>query len=223
MIEVIPAIIPENLEQLETEIKKVSHFAKLVQIDISDGQFTQTKTWPYNGRDKDFFEKLKSQEVGWPEWDNVDIEVHLMVKSPENIIEAWIQSGISSVVFHIEATEVPDQIINICRQHEVAVGAAIKPSTPISLVEPIAEALDFIQVMGSDNLGSHGITLRHESVKMIKEIHAKYPNKKIAIDIGVDEESRDLLVEAGATRLVSGGAILKASNPQRAYEILEGN
>src|SRR3989344_3380371 len=68
MTKVVPAIIPQTRRQLTEEIKKVSGFAELVQIDISDGLFTPIKTWPYNGRDQDFFEKLKKGEEGWPEW-----------------------------------------------------------------------------------------------------------------------------------------------------------
>ena len=62
MTKVVPAIIPQTRRQLTEEIKKVSGFAELVQIDISDGLFTPIKTWPYNGRDQDFFEKLKKGE-----------------------------------------------------------------------------------------------------------------------------------------------------------------
>jgi pentose-5-phosphate-3-epimerase len=59
MTQVLPAIIPVNKEQLFEEMSKVSHFAELVQVDISDGVFTNTRTWPYNGQDRDYFEKLK--------------------------------------------------------------------------------------------------------------------------------------------------------------------
>ncbi|KND49113.1 MAG: hypothetical protein AB198_02730, partial [Parcubacteria bacterium C7867-003] len=102
MIKVLPAIIPINKSQLEEEIKKVSYFADLVQIDISDGVFTNTRTWPYNGQDRDYFEKLKTEEEGWPRWEDTDVELHLMVQSPETVLEEWIATGASAVVAHIE-------------------------------------------------------------------------------------------------------------------------
>ena len=105
MIQVVPAIIPHTKEQLEKEIKEVSKFAHLVQIDITDGIFVPTKTWPYNGRDKDFFEQLRSEEVGWPEWEDVNFEVHLMVKNPEEVVLDWIKTGATTIVAHIEATD----------------------------------------------------------------------------------------------------------------------
>ena len=59
-MQVVPAIIPKTREQMEEEIKKVSGFASLIQIDISDGLFTPFKTWPFNGRDVEYFENLKN-------------------------------------------------------------------------------------------------------------------------------------------------------------------
>ena len=50
-------------EQLEEEINKVFKFTKLVQIDISDGIFVPTKTWPYNGQDTGYFEELKKEGI----------------------------------------------------------------------------------------------------------------------------------------------------------------
>ncbi|HEY0221056.1 MAG TPA: hypothetical protein VGC58_02425 [Candidatus Paceibacterota bacterium] len=203
-MQVIPAVIPNTREQLEEEINKVSGFANLIQIDISDGLFTKIRTWPYNNRDVDFFEKLKTQEVGWPKWDNLEYEVHLMVKSPENILMDWISTGVSSVIAHIEATENFQKVVDLCRESEVSIGIAIKPSTDIEKIKPFIEKVDFVQVMGSDHLGEHGVPLDNKAVEMIKEIHRLYPEKIIAIDIGVSEETEDILVEAGATKLISG-------------------
>src|SRR3989344_589926 len=104
MTQVLPAIIPQTKQQLEEEIKKVSGFAKLVQVDISDGRFTSVKTWPYNGRDTEFFEALKKEEAGWPNWQDVEVEIPLMVQNPETVVGDWIHPGVSAIVAHIEAT-----------------------------------------------------------------------------------------------------------------------
>src|SRR3989344_4452527 len=128
MTQVLPAIIPQTKQQLEEEIKKVSGFAKLVQVDISDGKFTSVKTWPYNGRDGEFFEQLKREEIGWPNWQDVEFEIHLMAQNPENVVGDWVHTGVSAVVAHIEATQDFQRVIDICRESAVEVGIAIKPS-----------------------------------------------------------------------------------------------
>jgi ribulose-phosphate 3-epimerase len=187
MIQVVPAIIPHTKEQLIEEINKVFHFAKLVQIDISDGLFTPHKTWPYNGRDAGFFDELKTEMTGWPRWEDVDFEIHLMVKNPEEVLMDWIHSGAVSIVAHVESTDDFQKVIDICRENNVSIGLAIKPGTDISKIENFADKIDFIQVMGSDQLGKHGTELEDRAVDMISRLHASYPERIIAIDIGVNE------------------------------------
>ncbi len=220
MIKVLPAIIPVNKIQLEEEMGKVSSFADFVQIDIADGTFAPVKTWPYNGRDTEYFEQLKTEMAGWPKWEDVNIELHMMVAHPENILEEWIATGISSVVAHIESTPDFQKDIDICISHDIPLGIAIKPSTDISKLENFVSQTDFIQVMGSDNIGRHGVDLENDAVEMIKQLRNKYPQSIIAIDIGVNEDTAENLVEAGANKLISGGAILNSEDPKGVFEFL---
>lgn len=221
MTEVIPAIIPYSKKQLEEEIDLVSDFAKTIQVDISDGKFTPVSTWPYNGKDSDFFEDLKSENSGWPRWEKVSIELHLMVENPEEILENWIHTGISAVIVHIEAVSDMEKIIDQCRTYEVALGLAIKPKTDIELLVPYMKDVDFIQCMGSDNLGKHGVELEEKAVDMIKKLHNLYPERIIGIDIGVNEDTAEELVLAGATKLISGSAILHSESPSDVFNHLK--
>ena len=218
---VVPAIIPRTREQMEEEIKKVSRFARLVQIDISDGVFTPYPTWPYNGHDTDYFDALKAEEVGWPCWEDVDIEVHLMVSSPENIVEDWIYTGITSLVVHIEAVGDMEKIIDLCRTHNVALSIALKPSTDIDTIAPYVADVDCIQCMGSNALGRHGVELDEIVFEKIEKLHELYPERIISVDIGVTEDTALSLVSAGASKLIVGSAILDADDPEEVFHILE--
>jgi len=220
MVQVIPAIIPHTKEQLENEIKIVKSFTDIVQIDITDGEFVSTKTWPYNGRDEDFWQGLKGEEEGWPFWEQVEIELHLMIKNPEETVGEWIKTGVSTIVFQIEGTNNPEKIIDMCRENSISVGVAIKPLTDESVLVTLVDKIDFIQVMGSGLLGKHHVELEESALEKIKTLHALYPERIIAIDIGVDEDTAEALIEAGATKLISGGFILDASNPREAFETL---
>lgn len=220
MTKVVPAIIPKIKEQFENEVQKVFHFAPLIQIDISDGIFTPFKTWPYNERDVDYYERLKNEEEGLPRWEDVEYEVHLMVKNPEEVVLDWVHAGVSAIVVHVESTENLQKVIDLCRENNVSVGLALKPSTDAERMKAFAENVDFLQVMGSDLLGKHGEELQEKAIEKIKELRASYPDKTIAVDIGVNSETKDLLVEAGATKLVSGSDILDAANPEEEYNNL---
>lgn len=217
---IVPAIIPSSKEELEHEIKLVAGFASTVQIDICDGVFAPNKTWPYNGRDTEFFEELRAEHVGWPEWEKVDFELHLMVSDPLSKLSDWISSGISSVIIHVESTENFSEIIDLCRNLNVGIGIALKPSTDLSKIKSFANNIDFIQLMGSDNLGYHGEALKESAILKLKELRTTFPCKTIAVDIGVNEETAPILAAAGANKLVAGGAILNSENPEEIYKKL---
>ncbi len=222
MTQVVPAVIPRNKEQMIEEIKKVSGFAKLVQIDISDGKFTPFKTWPFNGQDADYFAKLKTEEEGLPMWESIDYEFHLMIQDPEEYVEGFIHAGANSIIVQVEAVKDLQKILDLCRQNEVSLGVAIKPKTDLDKITTIADQIDFIQVMGSDLLGKHGESLDDRAVEKVKQLQELYPDKTIAIDIGVNMETRDLLVNSGVDKIVSGSFILNSDDPEEADELLAG-
>ena len=213
---VVPAIIPRNKIQLEEEIKKVSKFANVIQIDISDGIFTPFKTWPYNGNDLEYFDNLKSEIDGLPKWDDIDFEFHFMVHNPADVVSDYIHLAPSSIIVQIEALNDSqddfEKIYKLCKENEVSIGLAIKPKTDTEKLKQYIEKTDFVQVMGNDLLGKHGTELDEKAIEKIKEIKSLYPEKTIAIDIGVNLDTKDVLLEAGATKLISGGAILEAEN-----------
>jgi ribulose-phosphate 3-epimerase len=220
MIQIIPAIIPHTKEQMIEEIKKVSSFAPVIQIDITDGVFVPTKTWPYNGRDTEFYTALTHEEEGLPEWENVEFEIHLMVKNPETVIQDWISAGAQTIIVHIEATDKMDECITLCRNAEVSIGIAIKPATDIEKIKNYVSQVDFIQCMGSDVLGKHGVALENTAIEKIKTLHTMYPDSIIGIDIGVTEENAETLYDAGATKLITGSALLDAPDPESTYMTL---
>jgi ribulose-phosphate 3-epimerase len=222
MTQVVPAIIPKDFKYLEVEINKVKDYASLVQIDITDGIFTKNKTWPYVG-DTGEFAKLVEEELGLPSWEDMDYEMHLMVEHPETVVEDWVKAGVSSIVVHVESIteESMEAIIALCKAAEVLVGLAIKPSTQTGRLAPYGDRIDFIQCMGSDDLGHHGAELNPAIFGRLKELREIYPDMILAVDIGVSEETASELVKAGATKLVAGHAVFENGNIEEAIKNLE--
>ena len=166
-------------------------------------------------------EELKNEEIGLPQWEFCDFEFHLMVQNPEEVLYNYIEVGAATIVAHIESTKNFQKIIDDCRKYNVGIGLAIKPSTDVSLILPFVPQVDFIQCMGSNQLGKHNTELDINAIKMIKELREIYPKSIIAIDIGVNLLTKEILIEAGANKFVSGSAILGAENPKEAFEELE--
>lgn len=219
MIEVVPAILPASFEELSAKAALVRGLVWRVQLDVADGSYAPSKTWPY--AHAGHFESLLEESEGLPFWDEIDYEVDLLIKEPEKEIDKWIQAGVAAAVVHIESTEHVQDIIKKLHEVNAEVGLGIKPSTPNEeLFKYIVDA-DFVQCMGNDDIGYHGVSLDENVYEKIREIRARYPDIPIAVDIGVNEETAPLLVDAGATKLVSGSAIFGSDNIKETIQHLQ--
>jgi ribulose-phosphate 3-epimerase len=214
---IIPAIIPKNFSQIREDCKKVKDFVTSVQVDICDGVFVKNRTWPFIESTEEF-EKIKNQEIGFPFWEDLDYELHLMVENPEQVLGDFVNSGVSKIIFHIEATENPEKVISILKENDIGVGLAIKPSTSNDKVLPFLDKVDFLQIMGNDKLGFHNVELQESAVLKIKYFREKFPDLVISIDIGVNEENAKELLDLGVTNLVSGSAIFESGDIEGTIE-----
>lgn len=229
MPEIIPAILPKDIDDLRERLSMVSGIVPLVQIDVCDGKFTPTKTWPYKKGVDETFLRIVAQEEGFPFWDSVDFEVDLMVKRPENIIDDWIAAGAKRVIIHIESTPDPLSLIRKIKQeygtaressYGAEVGAALNVETPneeiYDLLSEVDDegmpAIDFVQFMGIENIGYQGEPFDERVFEKIRELRERFPETIISVDGGVSLDSAAELIEAGANRLVSGSAIFESGD-----------
>lgn len=209
-IDIISAILPKDFAEIDDKVSMVQGSVKTVQIDICDGQFVPSATWPYKKHD-DTFDRLLKEEVGLPFWENVNYEFDLMVNRVEEVVEQWMIVGASRIILHIESKSDIASAINKVKDF-VELGLAINIETPIDVIEPYKDDIKFIQCMGIDNIGFQGQEFDEQVINKIKEIKTKYPNLIVSVDGGVSLESAPFLIQAGATRLIVGSAIFNADN-----------
>ncbi len=60
--EIIPAILPQSYGELADQIDQIKGLVKSVQVDICDGHFVQSFTWPYKKHDDTFDQMISEQE-----------------------------------------------------------------------------------------------------------------------------------------------------------------
>ncbi len=217
MAEIIPAIIPEDFRLMRNEMAQVKDFVDLVQIDVIDGRFAPEPTWPYaNGPQTALFEDIVDQERGFPFWKDLQFEVDLMVEKPEEVLDDWISTGASAVIIHADSTKKHKDIFEKLKRAGVAAGLALKPSNSNELVKDLVDEIDFLQIMGNDKIGYHGVELDPLVYDKIADLRDSFPDLPISIDIGVDFDTASQLAEAGATRLVSGSAIFESEDIEQA-------
>ena len=222
MIQVIPTVIPESFEELTERIERVASLVSLVQIDVVDGVHAPSVTWPFTNDGEGSFEKLVSGELRLPHHDSIKFELDFMVRAPEVVLDAWMAVGFDQFIIHLESTQDMSGIISRLRSSGLGVGIALKPSTSNDELEPFIDSIDFVQCMGNDRIGYHGVALDPVVLEKIKDLHARFPHMPLGIDIGVNVETAPALIEAGATRLATGSAILNSEDPAHVIRQLAG-
>ncbi|PIR68662.1 hypothetical protein COX93_02070 [Candidatus Nomurabacteria bacterium CG_4_10_14_0_2_um_filter_30_12] len=224
MIEIIPAILPKNYEDLKNKIALVRFVTPLVQVDICDGIFVSSKTWPFESTLDEHFNKILAEQEGMPFWEDIDFELDLLVSDAVENFDIYTKLGAKRIIFHIEAICMSAQAgdlkefenflegIDMYVREAMEIGVAINPSTPIEQVFPLVSSIDFVQFMGNDKIGYQGISLDEKVYKNIKILREKYSDLPIAVDIGVNKETAPLLIKAGATKLVIGSAVFNSED-----------
>ena len=228
MIEVIPAILPKNYEDLKNKIAMVRGIAPVVQVDICDGIFVKSLTWPFENPDKEsgiastsldqHFKNIINEEEGLPFWEDVDFELDLMVHDAVENFDIYAKLGPKRILFHLEAVGDLEEFkqfiqgIDMYMRDMIEIGIALKPSTPLEDLYPLVNDIDCVQFMGNDKIGYQGVELEEKVLEKIKTLREKYSDLPISVDIGVNQATAPRLVEAGATKLVAGSAIFNSGD-----------
>lgn len=204
----LPAIIPENIEELESSLLMVKGLVKNVQIDICDGRLTPAPSWPYINEYGEMKEIL-GQERGLPLWDAFDFEIDLMVLNPKHDYEQWIDAGASGIIFHYDEklAEVLKEIISNTKDRGVRAGLALGVDTPIAVLKDFKDIIDSVQLMGIKQIGFQGQPFEESVIAKVAQVKEKYPDLIVSIDGGVNFETAPKLAEAGVDVLVVGSAI----------------
>ncbi len=220
-MEIIPAILPKNFKEIEDKVELVKGVSDYVQIDICDGKFVRSTTWPYWKQDENF-EKILHEEMGMPSWEDVDYEFDLMIDNPtEDDARKWLSAGAERIVLHLESSKDLSPIISIL-SGLVEIGIAIDLKTNTDEIKKYEDKIQFIQCMGISKVGFQGQKFDTGTIDKVREVKLKYPNLKIQVDGGVSLENAHLLGEAGADRLVVGSALFETEDFVHSYSEFKG-
>ncbi|MCR4323163.1 MAG: hypothetical protein NUV61_03705 [Candidatus Azambacteria bacterium] len=212
MVEIVPAIIARDIEEVKQKLALIEGAVTWAQIDVMDGVFTPPVT---------FNDPAALRDVTT----TVRLEVHLMVARPENSIDAWLDSPVARILVHYESTT-PAMVHEMIRRGEKKgkeVGIALKFETPISILDDFFAqhpSLRFIQLMGIAEIGYHGHPFEVKTLEKISALRAQHPDGILEVDGGVSAENISRIAQAGASRIVAGSAIFKTDDPKRAYREL---
>jgi ribulose-phosphate 3-epimerase len=230
MVDIIPAILPDTFKEIETKTALVAGSVPWVQLDVCDGTFVNSRSWPYTSHghwpihnhhtghahvspaaNDPHFKKIVSQGEGLPHWQKLEYEIDLMVAHPTPaLIDQWISAGAARALIHIESISPGEMsaLIRHVREKNFELGLAIGVQTSSSILLSYLEDTTFVQFMGIERIGYQHQEFAGERVlDKIRAFHGSHPEIVISVDGGVTLENAKALVEAGASRLVCGSAV----------------
>lgn len=219
-MEIIPAILTNSYEDLKNKISLVKGFVPMVQIDICDGKFVSSTTWPFlsgGSLDKHFVAILDERE-GMPFWEDVDFELDLMTLDAIDNFDIYSKLSPKRIIFHIEIVEDTEILAEFLEGMDpflkdmIEFGVSKKPQTSMDKLEKVIPFVSFVQLMGIENIGFQGEEFQEKVLEDIKYLKNKYPDLQISIDGGVNEENIISLRDGGVDRIVSGSAIFNTSD-----------
>jgi len=210
MPEIIPAIMPQNYDDLVEKVGLFVEVVPFVQLDIMDGKFVPARTWPYP---KDaHFDAMAIEEEGMPRWKDIDFEIDLMVYDPEVVVPKWVNTGVRRIIVHVESMKDFESIRSAVPDGLIELGLALNTTTPLSAIEPYLDSIDFVQCMGIERIGFQGEAFDKRVFEHVRALRTLRKEMPISIDGSVNFDTARQLVDAGATRLVAGSVILESEN-----------
>ena len=146
---------------------------------------------------------------------NAPIDVHLMVKPVDSLIEDFAKAGATYITFHPEASDHVDRSLQLVKKHGCKTGLVLNPTTSLNLLENCWDKLDMVLLM-SVNPGFGGQNFIPSVLDKISTLRRSIDDKKLNIRLEVDGGIKlDNIAEvskAGADTFVSGSAIFGEKN-----------
>ena len=156
---IIPAILEDNLKDIQAKIAEVSSITEKIQIDVCDGIFVEDETFLD-------LEKIQTTE---------SIEYHLMVQNPMKFIDIPLKKN-DSVIVHVESKNA-DKAVDAFLKRTKKVGVCKNPETPVSELEKYVNKVNFVQFL-TVSPGKQGQELLEKPFHEASEFKKEYEIKK---------------------------------------------
>jgi ribulose-phosphate 3-epimerase len=202
-MKIVPAVLAGSLEECLGMMELACTFTDYVQIDIMDGLFVPTTSFPP--------EALNGVSVP------LSFELHLMVKDPMSVVRYLKNSNLRKIIFHAEALNSYDLIISEIRSMGISPGIAIRPETGLDEFLNSAFLADTILFLTVDP-GSYGSPFKPEVLEKISRARILLPAAEIGVDGGVSLDNLGLFVDIGVDYACVGSRIFRNQSPMAGYK-----
>jgi ribulose-phosphate 3-epimerase len=141
---------------------------------------------------------------------DLPFHAHLMIDQPLRYAEDFARAGSDVIVFHVEAGDDPDAVIDAIRAAGKQPGLAVNPETAAEAVHPFLDRIDLLLVM-TVHPGFGGQAFLADVLPKLSALAAEVERRgldlPIAVDGGVNLDTIGAAHQAGGEILVVGSAL----------------
>ncbi|MBK2340603.1 ribulose-phosphate 3-epimerase [Francisella philomiragia] len=200
-----PSILSADLARLGDDVQAVLEAgADNVHFDVMDNHYVPNLTFGPM-----VLKALRDYGI------SAGMDVHLMVKPVDGLIESFAKAGASSIVFHPEASEHIDRSLQLIKSFGIDAGLALNPATGIDCLKYVESHIDRVLIM-SVNPGFGGQKFIPAMLDKAKEVSQwiKSTGRDILLEIdgGVNPNNIAEIAACGVDAFVAGSAIFNSDS-----------
>ena len=214
-VKIAPSILSADFMNLAADIETIERGgAGYVHVDVMDGHFVPNLTIgvPHVRQLK----KITS----------LPLDIHLMVSNPLEQLPWYVEAGGDIITVHEETLEGQwlDRAIELIHAGGAKACIAIKPKTPVDVLESVIAHLDMVLVMSVEpGFSGQGYIEGSEQkiADLVRMAHPVNPGLLIEVDGGIGEGTVARVCAEGADVIVCGNAVFGAPDPAEAIATIE--
>lgn len=204
---IAPSILSADFARLgEDTTRIVSAGADIVHFDVMDNHYVPNLTMGPM-----VLQALRNYGI------NIPIDVHLMAKPVDNLIQEFIRAGADYITFHPETSEHVDRSLQLIKERGCKAGLVFNPATPISCLKYVIDKLDVILLM-SVNPGFSGQSFIHTTLGKLRQVRRLIDKSgydiRLGVDGGVKIDNISIIAATGADMFITGSAIFSQCDYQ---------